>query len=149
MPELDNAIHQAMSEITNRFDFKGSISDISKEKETLTLTSEEEFKIKNVRDILENKLIKRGISLKFFEFGNIEPAAGGTVRQVVKMKNGLAQEKAKEIIKLIKDAKLKVQSTIQADQVRVSAAKKDDLQTVIALLRKASLDVELQFVNYR
>lgn len=149
MPELENALHQTMAEIRQRFDFKGSISEITMEGEELVVVSEDEFKIKNVTDILQNKLIKRGVSLKFFEFGKIEPALGGTVKQKIKMKNGLEQDKAKEIVKIIKDSKLKVQAQIQSDQVRVSGKNKDDLQIVIQTLRKANLPVELQFVNYR
>ncbi len=149
MPELDNAIHQAMSEIRQRFDFKGSISEISKLADTLEIVSDDEFKLKNVVDILENKLIKRAISLKFFDYGKVESALGGTVKQIVKLKQGIAQEKAKEITKLIKEAKLKVQAQIQADQIRVSSKSKDELQVVMQLLRKAPLDIEIQFVNYR
>ncbi len=149
MPELDNALHQTMAEIRQRFDFKGSISEITMEGQELAVVSEDEFKLKNVTDILQNKLIKRGVSLKFFEFGKVESALGGTVKQAIKMKNGIETEKAKEIVKIIKDAKLKVQAQIQADQVRVSGKNKDDLQLVIQTLRKANLPIELQFVNYR
>lgn len=149
MPELDNALNQAMAEIRNRFDFKGSISEITKEAETLTIKAEDEFRAKSVADILQNKLIKRGVSLKFFEFGTVEPAAAGTVRQVIKMKQGLPQEKSKPIIQKIKDLKLKVQAQIQADHIRVSGKNKDDLQKVIQVLRQSITDIELQFVNYR
>ena len=149
MPELDNALHQTMAEIRQRFDFKGSTSEITMEGENLVVVSEDEFKMKNVTDIFQNKLIKRGVSLKFFEFGKIEASLGGAVKQTIKMKNGIEQEKAKEIVKLIKDAKLKVQAQIQSDQVRVSGKNKDDLQLVMQTLRKANLPIELQFVNYR
>lgn len=149
MPELDNALHQTMAEIRQRFDFKGSISEITMEGQELAVVSEDEFKLKNVTDILQNKLIKRGVSLKFFEFGKVESGLGGTAKQRIKMKNGIETEKAKEIVKIIKDAKLKVQAQIQADQVRVSGKNKDDLQLVIQTLRKANLPIELQFVNYR
>lgn len=149
MPELDNALHQTMAEIRQRFDFKGSISEITMEGENLVVVSEDEFKMKNVTDIFQNKLIKRGVSLKFFEFGKIESSLGGAVKQTIKMKNGIETEKAKEIVKIIKDAKLKVQAQIQADQVRVSGKNKDDLQLVMQTLRKANLSIELQFVNYR
>ncbi|MFA5105139.1 MAG: YajQ family cyclic di-GMP-binding protein [Candidatus Margulisiibacteriota bacterium] len=149
MPELDNALHQTMAEVRQRFDFKGSISEITMEGENLVVVSEDEFKLKNVTDIFQNKLIKRGVSLKFFEFGKIESSLGGAVKQTIKMKNGIETEKAKEIVKIIKDAKLKVQSQIQSDQVRVSGKNKDDLQLVIQILRKANLPIELQFVNYR
>ena len=149
MPELDNALNQTMMEIRQRFDFKGSISEVKLEGDVLKLVSEDEFKLKSVNDILQNKLIKRGVSIKFLEYGRIESALGGTAKQEIKLKQGLSQEKAKEIVKLIKDHKLKVQAQIQADQVRVSGKNKDDLQTVIVALRKANLDIELQFVNYR
>lgn len=148
-PELDNALHQTMAEIRQRFDFKGSISDIEKIEDKLIVTSDDEFKLKNVLDIMQNKLIKRGISLKFLDYGNVESALGGSVKQEIKLKNGIEQEKAKEIVKMIKGLNLKVQSQIQSDQIRVSAKSKDDLQLVIQSLRKANLDIELQFVNYR
>ncbi len=149
MPELENAINQATMEIRQRFDFKGSISEIKYENDALTLISEDEFKLKNVNDILQNKLIKRGVSLKFLDPGKVESALGGTVKQVIKLKQGIPQEKAKEIVKIIKDLKLKVQAQIQADQVRISGKSRDDLQIVIQALKKANLDIELQFVNYR
>lgn len=148
-PELDNALHQTMAEIRQRFDFKGSKSDIEKQADKLIITSDDEFKLKSVIDILQNKLIKRGISLKFFDYGKVESALGGTVKQEVKLKNGIPQEKAKDIVKLIKGLNLKIQAQIQSDQVRVSGKNKDDLQLVIQALRKANLDIELQFVNYR
>ena len=149
MPELDNALNQTMMEIRQRFDFKGSISEVKLEGDVLKVVAEDEFKLKSVNDILQNKLIKRGVSIKFLEYGNIESALGGTAKQEIKLKQGLSQEKAKEIVKLIKDNKLKVQAQIQADQIRVSGKSKDDLQTVIITLKKANLPVELQFVNYR
>ncbi|MEK7377094.1 MAG: YajQ family cyclic di-GMP-binding protein [Candidatus Margulisiibacteriota bacterium] len=149
MPELDNALNQTMMEIKQRFDFKGSISEVKLEGDVLKLVAEDEFKLKSVNDILQNKLIKRGVSIKFLEYGKIESALGGTAKQEIKLKQGIQQEKAKEIVKLIKDHKLKVQAQIQADQIRVSGKNKDDLQTVIVTLRKTNLDIELQFVNYR
>ncbi|MCX5749643.1 MAG: YajQ family cyclic di-GMP-binding protein [Candidatus Saganbacteria bacterium] len=149
LPELDNALHQVMNEIRQRFDFKGSTSEVTKEGDDLVFASEDEFKLKNVIDIFHTKISKRGISPKFFDFGKVESALGGTVKQPVKIKTGIQQEKSKEIIKMIKDAKIKVQSQIQADQIRVSGKNKDDLQLVIQMLRKANLDIELQFVNYR
>jgi uncharacterized protein YajQ (UPF0234 family) len=115
----------------------------------LVFVSEDEFKLKNVLDIFNTKIARRGISPKFFDFGKVESALGGTVKQPVKIKNGIAQEKAKEITKMIKDSKIKVQSQIQADQIRVFGKNKDDLQLVIQMLRKANLPIELQFVNYR
>ena len=149
MPELDNALNQTMMEIRQRFDFKGSISDITLEGEVLKVVSEDEFKLKSVNDILQNKLIKRGVSTKFLEYGKIESALGGTAKQEIKLKQGIPQDKAKEIVKLIKDLGTKVQAQIQSDQIRVSGKNKDDLQIVIGALRKANLPIELQFVNYR
>jgi uncharacterized protein YajQ (UPF0234 family) len=147
--EVDNAINQALREIETRFDFKGSKSNIEIEKEELMLTSDDEYKLKNVIDILESKLFKRGISLKNLEFGKIESGAGGTVRQKVKIKQGLDQENTKKINILIRDSKIKVKSQIQGDQVRVTGKNRDDLQQIIQLLKQADLPIDLQFVNYR
>lgn len=150
MQELDNAINMAMKEILNRFDFKGSKTDIRKvEGDKIELSSDDEFKLKSVNDILQGKLIKRAISLKFLDYGKIESALGGTVKQIITLKLGVPQEKAKEINKIIKDTGLKIQSQIQGDQLRVSGKNKDDLQAVINALRKSNIDIELQFVNYR
>jgi len=150
LQELDNAINMSMKEITQRFDFKGSVSSIkNEENKKIALVSDDEFKLKNVTDILQNKLIKRGISLKFLDFGKIESSLGGSVKQDITLKQGIPQEKAKQINNLIKEKKLKVQTQIQGDQIRVSSKSKDDLQTVIQLLRTANLDIELQFMNYR
>lgn len=149
MQELNNAVNQAIKEIETRFDFKGSKSDISIEKEDLVLVSDDEFKLQNVKDILHSKMAKRGIALKNLEYGKIEPAASGTVRQRVKLKQGIDQDNAKKINVLIRDSKLKVKSQIQGDQIRVSGKSKDDLQQVIQLLRKADLPLELQFINFR
>jgi uncharacterized protein YajQ (UPF0234 family) len=134
-----------------RFDFRGSKSKIEwNEKElTLTLTSDDEGKLKSVKDILETRLVKRGVAVKSLDYQKVEPAAMGTVRQLVKIQQGIASEKAKEIVKAIKDRKLKVQAAIQGDQVRVSGRAKDDLQEVMALLRAGDYGVPLQFTNYR
>lgn len=149
MQEATNAVHQAQKEIDTRFDLKGSGSEATLEKETITLKAPDETKLKNVLDIVESKLVKREISLKSVEYGKIESAAGGTVRQVLTLKQGIDKEQAKKIIGLIKDAKIKVQPQIQEDQVRVAGKNRDDLQAVIQLLKKADLDMELQFLNYR
>lgn len=149
MQELSNAVNQAMKEIGSRFDFKGSKSSIDLGENDLTLLSEDEGKLKQVIDVLETKAIKREISLKSFDFGKIEPASGGTVRQVVKLRQGIDQDNAKKIVKLIKDSKIKVQVAIQGDSVRVTGKSRDDLQEVIQLLRNADLAVALQFTNYR
>jgi uncharacterized protein YajQ (UPF0234 family) len=147
--ELDNAVNQAVKEMTGRFDFKGSKSSIDLGENEITLISDDEIKLRNVIDILQTKLIKRGISLKSLDLGKVEPAAGGTVRQVAKIKQGIDQDNAKKIVKLIKDSKIKVQASVQGDQVRVTGKSRDDLQAVIALLREANLPLDLQFTNYR
>jgi cyclic-di-GMP-binding protein len=149
MQEVDNAVNQALKEIQTRFDFKGSKSDIKFDGKSITLISDDEYKLASVVDILQSKCVKRGISLKALKMGKIEPAAGGTVRQVVQLQQGIDQDTAKQITKLVKDSKLKVQVSIQGDQVRVSGKSRDDLQTVIHLLREADLPIPLQFTNYR
>ena len=149
MQELQNAVTQAEKEIATRFDFKGSKSEITLEKDTLVLISDDDYKLKSVIDILQSKMARRGISIKNMEFGKVEPAAGGTVRQRVKIKQGIGQEDAKKINTMIRDSKLKVKSQIQGDQIRVSGKNKDDLQAVIAMLRGADLPLELQFVNLK
>ena len=149
--EVSNAVQQASKEIAQRFDFRGSASKIEwDEKEmTLTLSSDDAGKLKSVVDILETRLVKRGIALKALEYGTVEDAAGGTVRQAVKVQQGIVSEKAKAIVRAIKDSKLKVQAAIQADQVRISGRNKDDLQAVMALLRAGDYGLPLQFTNYR
>ena len=150
LQEVDNAVNQAKKEMAQRFDFKGSVSDIkNEENKKLVVVSDDEFKLKNVIDILQGKLVKRGISLKFLDYGKIESSIGGSVKQDITLKQGIPQEKAKQINTLIKDKKLKVQPQIQGDQIRVSSKSKDELQTVMQMLRGANLDIELQFVNYR
>jgi len=149
MQELQNAVTQAEKEIATRYDFKGSKSEITLEKDTLVLISDDDYKLKSVIDILQSKMARRGISIKNMEFGKVEPAAGGTVRQRVKIKQGIGQEDAKKINTMIRDSKLKVKSQIQGDQIRVSGKSKDDLQAVIAMLRGADLPLELQFVNLK
>jgi len=151
LQEMDNAVQQSMKEILQRYDFKGSKSAITldKAKNEVAIVSDDEYKMKAVVDVLQGKLVKRGISLKNIEWGTVEPAAQQTVRQLVKIKQGLPQDKAKEIVKTIKDGKLKVQAQIQDQQVRVSSRDKDELQTAIALLRQRDFGVALQFTNYR
>jgi len=151
LQEVLNAVQQASKEIATRFDFRGSKSKVEwNEKElTLTMTSDDEGKLKSVKDILETRLVKRGVAVKSLDYQKVEPAAMGTVRQDVKIQQGIASEKAKEIVKAIKDRKLKVQAAIQGDQVRVSGRAKDDLQEVMTLLRAGVFGVPLQFTNYR
>ncbi|MDA5106801.1 YajQ family cyclic di-GMP-binding protein [Brevibacillus thermoruber] len=149
LAEVTNAIHTAVKEIENRFDFKGSKSSITLEKEEIVLVSDDEFKLGQVKDILLGKLVKRDVPVKNLEYGKVEPAAGGTVRQRVKLVQGIDKENAKKITSIIKETGLKVKSQIQDDQIRVVGKSKDDLQTVIAAIRKADLPIEVQFINYR
>jgi uncharacterized protein YajQ (UPF0234 family) len=149
MQELNNAINQAEKEITTRFDFKNSKSSISIEKDELVIISDDEFKLQNVLDILHSKMAKRGISLKNLEYEKVQPASSSTVRQKIKLKQGIDQDNAKKINILIRDSKLKVKSQIQGDQIRVTGKSKDDLQQIVQLLRKADLPLELQFLNFR
>jgi len=151
LQEVDNAINQARKEIGQRYDFKGSKSSIelnTKEK-TLTLVSDDEFKLKSVVDVLEDKLIKRGVPIKALDFGIAEQAAGNTVRQAVTLRVGIDKENAKTIVKMIKDLKLKVQAQIMDDQIRVSGKNKDDLQAAMKAVRSADLTFAVQFTNYR
>jgi uncharacterized protein YajQ (UPF0234 family) len=149
MMETSNAVQQAMKEIRQRFDFKGSVSDITLEDDTLTLHSDDESRLKAVIDVLTTKLVKRGVSLKALQYGKIEPAAKGTVRQVVTIQKGIPTEKAKEIVKFIKGTGIRVQAAIQENQVRVSGKNRDDLQAVIGSLKGQDFGLDLQFTNYR
>lgn len=149
MQEVDNAVNQAKKEISQRYDFKGSKSEIDLKENTITLLADDDYKLKAVIDILQSKILKRNISLKSLDYAKEEPASGGMVRQVINIKQGIATEKGKEINKIIKDTKMKVQSQIQGDQVRVTGKKIDDLQEVIQLLKSKDLGVDLQFVNMR
>ncbi|MBI5633738.1 MAG: YajQ family cyclic di-GMP-binding protein [Nitrospirae bacterium] len=151
LQEVLNAEQQATKEISQRFDFKGSKSSIelNKEKHEITLISDDELKLKTVVDILQTKLVKRGISLKALEYGKIEQASGNSVRQVVTLQQGIPIEKSKEIVRIIKDTKMKVQAEIQKDQVRVKAKKIDDLQALIALLRGKDLGIHIDCINFR
>ena len=149
LQEMNNAIQQAEKEIENRYDFKGSKSGIKLDKLELTIVSNSEFKLENVLDILQSKMVKRGISLKNVEMGKIEPASSGTVRQKIILKQGIDQEISKKINIIIRDSKLKVKTQIQGDQIRVTGKSKDDLQEVMKLLRQADLKLDLQFVNYK
>lgn len=147
--ELTNAIHQTIKEVRQRFDFKGSSANVALEKEELLLTAEDETRLRNMNDILQQKLVRRGVPLKALRYGNIEPAAGGTVKQQVQIQQGIPQEKAKEIVKVIKDSKVKVQAAIQGDTVRVSGKDRDTLQDVIAKLKAKDFGIHMQFTNYR
>jgi cyclic-di-GMP-binding protein len=149
MQEVANALDQARREIETRYDLKGTKSEVTLETTDLTVLAPDDMKLRAVVDILQSRLHKRGVPLKALDFGPVESAAGGALRQKVAVQQGIPQDKAKEIVRLIKDAKLKVQASIQADQVRVSGKNRDDLQTVIAMLRDRDLGIALQFTNYR
>src|ERR1700704_4846154 len=150
LQEVENAVAQANKEIQTRFDFKGSVSRLEwDKKELLTLYSDDEQKLKSVIDILQSKLVKRGVSLQALDYQKIEAAEKATVRQPVKMKQGIESEKAKAIVKAIKEAKIKVQASIQGDQLRVTSKSKDDLQTTMNFLRGQDYGLPLQFTNYR
>ena len=147
--EVSNAIQQALKEIHTRFDLKDSKSNIEQEKDALVLHSADEYKLKAVNDILQQKLVKRGVSLKALTYGPVEPAAGGTAKRRVTMQQGIVIEKAREIVKLVKDSKKKAQASIQGDLVRISSKDRDTLQEVIQLLRGHDFGIDLQFTNYR
>jgi cyclic-di-GMP-binding protein len=149
MQEVSNAVQQAQKELAQRFDFKGSKSSIELTAEEIVLVSDDEGKLRSVKDILESKLVKRGVSLKALDYATLEQAAGGTVRQKVKIVQGIEIEKAKAIVKAIKEAKLKVQASIQSDQVRVTGRAKDDLQKAMAIVKGHDYGIPLQFTNYR
>jgi uncharacterized protein YajQ (UPF0234 family) len=149
MQEVSNAIQQAQKELAQRFDFKGSKSSIELTAEEIVLVSDDEGKLRSVKDILESKLVKRGVSLKALDYATLEQAAGGTVRQKAKIVQGIEIEKAKAIVKAIKEAKLKVQASIQSDQVRVTGRAKDDLQKAMAVVKGHDYGIPLQFTNYR
>ena len=151
MPEVINAIQQALKEIQQRYDLKDSKSNIElNEKDNkITLASADEYKLKSVNEVLQGKLVKRKVPLKGLTYGKIEPAAGSTVKQEVTLQQGIATEKAREIVKRIKDSKLKVQASIQGDFVRVSGRDRDVLQQAIALLRNEDFGIDMQFTNYR
>ncbi|HTK81085.1 MAG TPA: YajQ family cyclic di-GMP-binding protein [Bacteroidota bacterium] len=151
MQEVDNALNQARKEITQRYDFKGSKTsiDLNQKEFEIVIISDDEFRMKSVIDILQGKFVKRNVPLKALTYGAIEQASGGTVRQSIRLQNGIDKENAKHITKMIKDSKLKVQAQIMDDQVRVTSKSKDDLQSVMALVRGADLKFAVQFVNYR
>ena len=151
MQEVDNALNQARKEIVQRYDFKGSKSSMElKPKEfEIVLISDDDFRMKAVIDILQSKFVKRGVPLKALKYGDVEPAAGGTVRRVIKLQNGIEKENAKLILKMIKDSKMKVQAQIMDTQVRVSGKNKDDLQAIMAMVRQAPLEFAVQFQNDR
>ena len=151
MQEVDNALNQSRKEITQRYDFKGinTTIDFSEKEKTLTLTTGDEFHLKSAIDILQTKLIKRGVHIKALKYGPVENAAGGAVRQVITLRVGIDKEDAKSIVKMVKDSKVRVQAQIMDDQIRVSGKDKDDLQKIIKMVNDANLPFPTQFVNYR
>src|SRR5690606_6338373 len=149
LQELSNAVTQAEREIATRFDFKGSKTNLTLDKDELTIVSDDDYKLNAVIDILLAKMVKRNVPTKNLDYGKIEGASGGTVRQKIKIRQGIEQDISKKINTLIKDSKLKVKSQIQGDQLRVTGKSKDDLQAVMHMLRNAKLDLDLQFVNFR
>jgi uncharacterized protein YajQ (UPF0234 family) len=150
LQEVANAIQMAMKEVTTRFDLKDSKSSVVMEgKDAIVLNSADDYKLKAINDILQTKLVKRGVPIKNLEYGKIEPAAGATVRQHVKLIEGIDIDRARKIVKLIKDSKKKVQASIQGDLVRVSSKDRDTLQEIIALLKQQDFGIDMQFTNYR
>ncbi len=149
MQEVDNAVNQTCKEVDQRYDFKGTSNEITLNKDSITILAADDYKLQAIVDILKGKLTRRQVSAKCMDFGKVENASGLSVRQNINLVQGISKEKAKEIIKLIKDTKLKVQPQINDDEVRVSAKKIDDLQNVMQLLKGADVGVELQFVNMR
>lgn len=149
MVEVKNAIDQANKEISNRFDFKGSDARIEQKECELTAFTDAEFQLEQLREVMLNKLSKRGVDVRFLDNGKIEKIGGDKIKQIIKIKNGIQTEDAKKIVRVIKDSKLKVQATIQGDAVRVTGTKRDDLQTTMAMLKKEIQDIPLEFNNFR
>jgi uncharacterized protein YajQ (UPF0234 family) len=148
-PEVKNAVEQANKEISTRYDFKGSDSRVEQKELELTAFADDEFKLGQVLDVLRGKMAKRGVDVRSLDVGSLEKISGDKVKQVVKVKTGVPQEKSKAIVKLVKDSKLKVQASIQGEAVRISGAKKDDLQNAIQLVKTSVTDLPLQFTNFR
>ena len=149
MQEVTNALDQARREIETRYDLKGSKTEVKLEKTDITLLAPDEMKVKAVVDILQSKVHRRGVPLKALDYGEVEPAAGGALRQKIAIQQGIPIEKAREIVRLIKDSKVRVQAAIQENQVRVTGKNRDDLQKVIALVKERDFGIALQFTNYR
>jgi len=147
--EVKNAVDQSNKEITTRFDFKGSDARVEQKERELTAYADSEFQLNQVRDVLTGKMVKRNVDVRFLDLGKIEKIGGDKVKQVIKVKNGIESDAAKKIVRIIKDSKMKVQASIQGDAVRVTGAKRDDLQAAMALLRKEVSDLPLEFNNFR
>ena len=149
MVEVKNALDQANKEIGNRFDFKGTDARVEQKERELTAFADSDFQLEQVRDVLANKMSKRSVDVRFLDIGDVEKIGGDKVKQIIKVRNGIEQEQSKKIVRLIKDAKIKVTASIQGEAVRVSGAKRDDLQSVIALVKKDVTEVPLVFQNFR
>jgi uncharacterized protein YajQ (UPF0234 family) len=149
LQEVDNAINQTLREIGQRFDFKGAKTELKREETALHLASADDYKVRALGDILREKLGRRQVPLRALQIGNIEPGPAGTAKQRIDLQQGISTEKGREIVKLVKDTKLKVQVAIQGDQLRVTGKKRDDLQSVMQLLRERDLGIALQFANFR
>ncbi len=151
LAEVENAINQAMKEIYNRYDFKGTKTkiELDKDKNEIRILSDDDFRLKSVIDVLETKFVKRKIPIKALEYGTVESASGGAVRQSITLQQGIPMDKAKEIIKILKAAKMKLQGEIQKDQVRIRGKKLDDLQTFMSMLKEKDIGIHMDFVNYR
>ncbi len=147
--EVDNALNQTRKELSQRFDFKGSKALVTVQDKNIVISAEDDTRLKNLDDIMQSKLVRRGISLKALSYEPKEPAAGGTIRQIVTIQQGIPQEKAKEIVKFVKTLKMKVQAAVQGEVVRISGSKRDDLQTVMSELKKKDFGIDMQFDNYR
>lgn len=147
--EVKNAVDQSNKEISTRFDFKGSDARVEQKERELTAYADSEFQLNQVRDVLTGKMVKRNVDVRFLDIGKIEKIGGDKVKQVIKIRNGIESDAAKKIVRIIKDSKMKVQASIQGDAVRVSGAKRDELQAAIALLRKEVTDLPLEFNNFR
>ena len=149
LQEVDNAVNQVEKEIATRYDFKGSKSRVERDGAVITLTADDPYRMEQVADVLKEKMVRRKIDVRSLSFGEVEPAAGSLVRQVVTVRQGVETELAKKIVKLIKESKIKVQASIQGDQVRVTGKKRDDLQAAMAGVKAAPFDLPLQFINFR
>jgi len=149
LPEVKNAVENTAKEIATRFDFKGTSAAIELKDKEITLIGDADFQLTQIEDVLRNKLTKRSVDVRFLDMGDVQKIGGDKVKQVIKVKNGIATEDAKKITRLIKDSKLKVQASIQGESVRITGAKRDDLQAAMALLRKEITEVPISFDNFR
>jgi hypothetical protein len=147
--EVKNAVDQSNKEISTRFDFKGSDACVEQKERELTAYADSDFQLNQVRDVLTGKMVKRNVDVRFLDIGKIEKIGGDKVKQVIKIKNGIESDAAKKIVRIVKDSKMKVQASIQGDAVRITGAKRDDLQATMALLRKEVADLPLEFNNFR